>query len=139
MPFSSQLSIRSFLSLLTLTLICSSWLTNIDAATSTPCIAGQSRSQLSATAPVKSGKSFLFIYFEVNTINNKLYSHTNTEFQCGVANPSSRIVGGSITNPNEFPWLAYLNLIFWSGDAATCTGTLIGSKWILTAAHCTLG
>lgn len=52
---------------------------------------------------------------------------------------NSRIVGGSVAEPNEYPWLAFLNLYFWSGDAATCTGTLIGSKWILTAAHCTYG
>ena len=65
----------------------------------------------------------------------------STETQCGLANrsPSSRIVGGSETDPNEYPWLAFLNLAFWSGDSATCTGTLIGSRWILTAAHCAYG
>lgn len=64
------------------------------------------------------------------------------DFQCGVANgpvADSRIVGGSVTLPNEYPWTVFLNLYFWSGDRATCSGTLIGSKWILTAAHCTYG
>ncbi len=62
------------------------------------------------------------------------------DFKCGVANsPVSRIVGGEVSAPNEYPWTVFLNLYFWSGDRATCTGTLIGSKWILTAAHCTFG
>jgi hypothetical protein len=62
------------------------------------------------------------------------------DFKCGVANsPASRIVGGIVSEANEYPWTVFLNLYFWSGDRATCTGTLIGSKWILTAAHCSFG
>lgn len=59
--------------------------------------------------------------------------------QCGLANQASRIVTGSIAQPNEFPWMAHLTIYFWSGDAATCGGTVIGDRWILTAAHCTYG
>ena len=59
---------------------------------------------------------------------------------CGLANQlESRIVSGSTAQPNEFPWAAHLTIYFWSGDAATCGGTVIGDRWILTAAHCTYG
>ena len=63
--------------------------------------------------------------------------------ECGLANQyetaNNRIVSGSQVSPNEFPWLAHLTIYFWSGDSATCGGTVIGDRWILTAAHCTYG
>ena len=44
-----------------------------------------------------------------------------------------------MTAQNEFPWMAYLNIQFWSKDVATCGGTLISPNSILTAAHCLYG
>ncbi|XP_046654399.1 transmembrane protease serine 11B-like [Daphnia pulicaria] len=54
-------------------------------------------------------------------------------------NVKGKIVGGEETTPNEFPWMAHLKTIYWSGDSSNCSGTLIGNRWILTAAHCFFG
>jgi len=45
----------------------------------------------------------------------------------------SRIVGGSETEINEYPWMAS---VADSSESQFCGGTLIASQWILTATHC---
>jgi len=45
----------------------------------------------------------------------------------------SRIVGGGRTNVREFPWIVSLQV----QGTHVCGGTVILSRWILTAAHCT--
>lgn len=47
-------------------------------------------------------------------------------------NPSGRIKGGDSTIPLSY--MVYL--LGGTGPARTCTGTLISSSWVLTAAHC---
>ena len=58
--------------------------------------------------------------------------------QCGQVNDdkqsNARIVGGSKTPPNKFPWLAALYI-----RGALCGGSLISSQHVLTAAHCVTG
>ena len=45
-----------------------------------------------------------------------------------------RIVGGTITSPNEFPWQALLEIGY-----SMCGGSLIDEEWVLTASHCVEG
>ena len=37
---------------------------------------------------------------------------------------------------NEYPWMALLRLKSQSNSNFFCGGTLVNSKWVVTAAHC---
>merc|ERR1712123_480481 len=52
--------------------------------------------------------------------------------KCGIKR-TSRIVGGTETEVNEYPWMAAISD---SQESQFCGGTLIAAQWILTAAHC---
>ena len=49
---------------------------------------------------------------------------------------SVRVVGGEDTEINEYPWMALLRLKRQGTSGFFCGGTLINSRWILTAQHC---
>ena len=58
--------------------------------------------------------------------------------RCGQANTKTKIVGGAVTEENEYPWQVGL-LSSRSSSRPFCGGTLVSSKEVLTAAHCTSG
>ncbi|KAM4730647.1 transmembrane protease serine 3 [Anableps anableps] len=48
---------------------------------------------------------------------------------------NTRIVGGNISKPGQFPWQVSLHF----QSEHVCGGSIITSSWILTAAHCVYG
>jgi hypothetical protein len=45
------------------------------------------------------------------------------------------IVGGSVASPGEWPWAVYIE-VSTPGSFFSCGASLIGQRWLLTAAHC---
>merc|ERR1711874_70671 len=60
---------------------------------------------------------------------------SNSSCSCGQVNRKHKIVNGVETEENEYPW--QVGLASGSNYYASCGGSIIGSKSILTAAHCT--
>lgn len=61
----------------------------------------------------------------------------STDCKCGLAKRSTRIVGGTTTEVNEYPW--QVGVTYTYSSTFFCGGTLISDQWVMTAAHCTRG
>lgn len=49
----------------------------------------------------------------------------------------NRIFNGEKTSLDEFPWMALIEYLYSTGHKkVACAGSLINSRYILTAAHC---
>ncbi|KAM5132462.1 transmembrane protease serine 13-like [Mantella aurantiaca] len=55
---------------------------------------------------------------------------------CGKQMTSSRIIGGTLASPGEWPWQVSLQVPNGKGYSHICGGTLINSNWVVTASHC---
>lgn len=54
--------------------------------------------------------------------------------------PDGRITGGHVASSNQFPYMAFLLISYWSDEEELkmrrCAGSIISNVYILTAAHC---
>ena len=90
------------------------------------------------TSPQPGGteKSYSYLFFF--SFLRILISILQGSCYCGLAKRRTRIVGGVDTEVNEYPWQAGL-VTRGQHDYVWCGGSLISSRWVITAAHCTAG
>lgn len=67
---------------------------------------------------------------DTNLIPDSSYEEEENELD------SSRIVGGQFAVPNQFPFMAVVHRLEGNGMTSQCGGTIISSRWVLTAGHC---
>lgn len=60
--------------------------------------------------------------------------------KAGAPPENTRIVGGQVSQPGQWPWMAIVAATFTESDGVNrtyqCGGSIINEEWVLTAAHC---
>ncbi|KAJ3654563.1 hypothetical protein Zmor_013741 [Zophobas morio] len=56
--------------------------------------------------------------------------------ECGRQNSDNKIIGGTETALDEYPWLALLKYVNRNKVQYACGGSLISERFVITAAHC---
>ena len=56
--------------------------------------------------------------------------------ECGLRLTDERVVGGEVARLGEFPYVALLGYLIGNEIFYLCGGSILNSKYILTAAHC---
>lgn len=59
--------------------------------------------------------------------------------ECGIQEADLKIIGGTKVELAEFPWMALLEYGTKEKPLLACGGTLISSRFVLTAGHCLQG
>ncbi|XP_043472965.1 serine protease easter-like [Leptopilina heterotoma] len=96
-------------------------------------VAGSSTSEVIICCPSHSSLSF--------TTSNPSWNasdHNLLPTNCG-QETMGRIVGGEVTDIDEFPWMALLEYQTPNGIKTLCSGVVINKRYVLSAAHCIKG
>ena len=74
---------------------------------------------------------FLFVFISVSTLIGMVSTPALTE-----GRPMARVINGSDADEGEWPWMVALLKENSRGLWHICGGALIGSQYVVTAAHC---
>ncbi len=55
---------------------------------------------------------------------------------CVQASPLTKVIGGQITEPTEFPFIVSVQRRSFSSWSHLCAGTVYNELWIISNAHC---
>ena len=63
-----------------------------------------------------------------STVSTTTTTPGGTVCNCGIPNRPNRIFGGNETDPNEYPWVVFLEI----GRSSLCGGALISNQHVMT-------